>query len=154
MQNRGHGLFFAKRRVGKSEQVPEAKKAKKKDKKGERKKPQKRALLCFPPSSGCGKEKVICKFYFPFHFSLPRRRRRESVVWEGGGRGGSFVVWGLGLGPGGGQARWRAPISRICDRGREKSVFFLPEKWSNHLKVFLNNRVIEVIPCNTSKPEF
>ena len=144
MQNRGHGLFFAKRRVGKSEQVPEAKKAKKRTKKGERKKPQKRALLCFPPSSGCGKEKVICKFYFPFHFSLPRRRRRESVVWAGRRREGGFVR-GLGFGFG---ARWRAPISRICDRGREKSVFLLPEKWSNHLKFYFKNMSIEIIPCH------
>ncbi len=129
MQNRGHGLFFAKRRVGKSEQVPEAKKAKKRTKKGERKKPQKRALLYFPPSSGCGKEKVICKFYFPFHFSLPRRRRRESVVWEGGGRVGSFVVWGLGQ-DGGPQFRGYAtegrknPFSFFLRNGRIISRFF------------------------------
>ncbi len=133
MQNRGHGLFFAKRSVGKSEQVPEAKKAKKGTKKGERKKPQKRSLLCFPPSSGCGKEKVICKFYFPFHFSLPRRGG-DGKVWcgkEEGGREGSFVVWGLGLGQDGGpQFRGYAteggknPFSFFPRNGRIISRFF------------------------------
>ncbi len=105
MQNRGHGLFFAKRRVGKSEQVPEAKKAKKnlgqKKENGRNHKREPFSTFLLPPD--VGKRRLYANSIF---LSIsPSPDGGDGKVWcgpEGGGREGSFVVWGLGLGQDGG----------------------------------------------------